>query len=379
MQNQNLETIFKSLDKVLKTNPDNAFTMPGDFYTSQAFLEIEREQLFANQWICVGRSEEIPNSGDYFTTKINDESIIIIRQPEQQIKALSNVCRHRAMPLVEGTGNTKTFVCPYHAWAYELNGQLKRAQGLAEHHNDFIQSCKLPEFKCELWHGFIFISLNTSAESLIESDSIKELEPFVQNMHIEDMRLIYSNEQQWDANWKCLVENFMEGYHLSVVHRKTLHPYTPTQLCQHIKGNDGFFGYYAGYPEDAATRGEPHPDVSEAEMKRSLMLCIPPASVFGISGFKITYNLIQPVSATRLQTKIGMLGIPADGDNDQQKLKAGVDLFTRTFAEDEAQLKNIMNGLHSKFYQSSLLAKADYEGTIWDFYNYIARNVKPVN
>ena len=94
--------------------------------------------------------------------------------------------------------------------------------------------------------------------------------------------------------------------------------------------------------------------------------------------FKVTYNLIQPVSATKLQTKIGMLGIPADSEEDQLKSKAGVDLFTRTFAEDEVQLQNIMRGLNSKFYQFSLLAKADYEGTIWDFYNYIARNVKPI-
>ena len=379
MQNQNLESIFTALGEVLKTDPDNAFTMPGEFYTSQAFLEIERKQLFEARWICVGRSEEIPNIGDYFTTQLNNESVIITRQADRKIKAMSNVCRHRAMPLVEGTGNANTFVCPYHAWTYDLNGQLKRAQGLAEHHSDFVQSCKLPAFKCEVWHGFIFINLNTNAQSLIESDSIKALEPYVQNMHIEDMRLIYSDVQQWDANWKCLVENFMEGYHLSVVHRKTLHPYTPTRLCQHIKGNDSFFGYYAGYPDDAATRGVPHSDVSEDEMKRSLMLCIPPASVFGISGFKVTYNLITPVSATRLQTKIGMLGIPADNEEDLDKSKAGVELFTRTFAEDEAQLQNIMRGLRSRFYQPSLLAKADYEGTIWDFYNYIARNIKPVH
>ena len=379
MKNENLNLIFSALNNVLRTDAENAFTMPGEFYTSVDFLEHEREQLFRRKWICVGRKEEIPQTGDYFTTELDGESIIIIRQADRQIKALSNVCRHRAMPLVEGTGNSKTFVCPYHAWTYELNGQLTRARGLGDHHNEFIQDCRLPEFKCEIWHGFIFINLDARAESLIASDSIKELEPYVRNMHMEDMRLIYSNTQAWDTNWKCLVENFMEGYHLSVVHRKTLHPFTPTRLCQHINGNDMFFGYYAGYPEEAESRGTPHPDVSQEEMKRSLMLCIPPASVFGISGFKVTYNLIQPISANRLRTKIGMLGIPADSEHEQQKSQAGVDLFTRTFAEDEAQLINIMRGLKSKFYHPSLLAKPDYEGTIWDFYNYVARNVKLID
>lgn len=379
MPEENMDLIFTALEKVLKTGPENAFTMPGEFYTSESLLELEREQLFSARWICVGRAEEIPQIGDYFTTQLTDEPVIIIRQPNHQIKALSNVCRHRAMPLVEGTGNTRAFTCSYHAWTYDLDGKLMHAQGLEDHHTNFIRDCRLPEFKCELWHGFIFINLDSSAESLIESDSIKQLEPYVRNMHMEDMCLIYSNVQEWDANWKCLVENFMEGYHLSVVHRKTLHPYTPTRLCQHITGNDSYFGYLAGYPEGAVSRGMPQTDLSDEEMKRSLMLCISPASVFGITGFKVTYNLIQPVSATRLRTKIGMLGIAPDSEQARQKLEAGVDLFTRTFSEDEVQLRKIMRGLKSKYYRQSVLAKADYEGTIWDFHNYIAKNLKPTD
>ena len=223
MPHQDLELIFESLNKVLKTSPENAFTMPLAFYISEDFLQHEKEQLFFKKWICVGREEEIPQAGDYFTTEVAREPIIIIRQADRQIKALSNVCRHRAMPLVEGEGNTKSLVCSYHAWTYGLNGQLLRAQGLDDHQGNFIKDCKLPEFQCESWHGFIFINLDFQAPSLVESDEIKQLEPHVRNMHMQDMRLIYSSVQQWDTNWKCLVENFMEGYHLSVVHKKTLH------------------------------------------------------------------------------------------------------------------------------------------------------------
>ena len=106
------------------------------------------------------------------------------------------------------------------------------------------------------------------------------------------------------------------------------------------------------------------------------MLGIAPASVFGISGFKVTYNLIQPVSATRLRTKIGMIGIPPANEEEQKMADAGRDLFTRTFAEDEAQLVNVMKGLQSRAYSSSVLANPDYEGTIWDFSRYLATNLK---
>ncbi|MFT4651092.1 MAG: phenylpropionate dioxygenase-like ring-hydroxylating dioxygenase large terminal subunit [Flavobacteriales bacterium] len=171
------------------------------------------------------------------------------------------------------------------------------------------------------------------------------------------------------------MENFLEGYHLSTVHRKTLHPFTPTKLSRHFDAGDGFLGFYSYYPEQAPSRGEPHPDLTEDEKRRSLMLGIAPSSVFGISGFKVTYNLIQPISATRLRTRIGMIGFPAKSDEEKRIAEAGVDLFIRTFAEDEAQLVNVMRGLRSRHYASSVLAKADYEGTIWDFYNYLANNL----
>ena len=178
-----------------------------------------------------------------------------------------------------------------------------------------------------------------------------------------------------DANWKCLVENFLEGYHLSVVHRATLHPYTPTHLSKYMNPRDDYFGFYSHYPEDAEVRGIPHPDLTEKEKRRSLMLGIGPSNVFGISGFKVTFNLIQPVSATRLRTKIGMLAHPSTTDEGKEYEQKGVDLFTRTFAEDKEQLTKVMRGLQSNNYRSSVLAIPDYEGVIWDFYKYLARNI----
>ena len=370
-----LNNIFELLGKVGQTEAVDGFTMPGSFYCSEELLELEREQLFRRKWICLGREEEIPASGDYMATDLVGEPVIIIRTSTGVVKALSNVCRHRGMPLLEGHGNCKRITCSYHAWTYDLDGDLVRAAGVDDRHADFIRDCRLPEFRCESWHGFIFVNLDTDAASFSESETVQVIEPMVEHMHIEDMRLIYSSEQEWDANWKCLVENFLEGYHLSTVHRKTLHPFTPTRLAQHFPGGSDHFGFYSWYPEEAPSRGAAHPDLDADEQRRSLMLGIAPSSVFGISGFKVTYNLIQPVSATRLRTKIGMIGIPPRNEEEQRIADAGVDLFTRTFVEDEVQLVKLMRGLQSRAYAPSVLAKADYEGTIWDFYRYLARNL----
>lgn len=370
-----LEMIFERLGQVTLTDPINAFTMPGSFYTSNALLELECEQLFRKKWICLGREEEIPSIGDYLATELVGEPIVLIRTNQNKLKALSNVCRHRGMPLVEGQGSLKAFTCPYHAWTYDISGRLLRAPGIDEHHKEFIQNCRLPEFQCQTWHGFIFVNLDPEASSFLESETARQIEPMVKHMHIEDMQLLFSEEQEWDANWKCLVENFLEGYHLSTVHRETLHPYTPTHLSQHFDAGDGFFGFYSYYPDDAPSRGISHPDLTEYERRRSLMLGIAPSSVFGISGFKVTYNLIQPISPTRLRTRIGMIGIPSTNDEERRVAEASVDLFTRTFAEDEIFLVKAMRGLQSRTYQSSVLAKPDYEGAIWDFYNYLAENL----
>jgi phenylpropionate dioxygenase-like ring-hydroxylating dioxygenase large terminal subunit len=116
MPDVDLEKLLKRLDAVLSTAPEDAFTMPGEFYTSPAFLELEREQLFRRKWVCLGRAEEIPAAGDYLATELVGEPIILVRTPADEIKALSNVCRHRAMPLLSGTGNCKRITCDSGCW-----------------------------------------------------------------------------------------------------------------------------------------------------------------------------------------------------------------------------------------------------------------------
>ena len=195
MTGSTITDIATRLNDVLHTDSSQAFTMPGTFYTSEELLALEREQLFRKKWICLGREEEVPEIGSYMATELVGEPVVLVRTSANVIKALSNVCRHRAMPLVQGRGKGKLFTCSYHAWTYDLNGELVRAPGVEKHHAEFLGNCRLPEFACELWHGFIFVNLDADADSLIESETVRELEPMVKNMHIEDMRILYASEQ----------------------------------------------------------------------------------------------------------------------------------------------------------------------------------------
>ena len=93
-----------------------------DAYRSPELHVLEVEQIFSREWLCVGREEYIPDTGDYYRFDLLGDSLIVVRGEDGQVRALSNVCRHRYMPLVDGEGNTERFVCPYHSWTYDTKG-----------------------------------------------------------------------------------------------------------------------------------------------------------------------------------------------------------------------------------------------------------------
>ncbi len=106
---------------------ERAQAMPKSVYTSPEFVAQEMEHIFAKDWICAGRAEALPNPGDYMTMDLAGEPVIVLRDRDGQMRALSNVCRHRMSTLLEGRGNVRAIVCPYHAWTYNLDGALRGA------------------------------------------------------------------------------------------------------------------------------------------------------------------------------------------------------------------------------------------------------------
>ena len=366
-----MENIVKRLGEYLTLNYDQARSMPPEFYTSEEVFELEQKRLFRKEWSCLGRIQQIPKAGDYFATVLLDEPLIVVRTKSDKIRVLSNVCRHRGTVLVEGTGNTKSFTCPYHAWSYDLNGELRRAP-LIEDRTDFVRkNCRLPTFSSEVWGGFIYANLDSTAPSL--SPQLEGLSALIKHYHMDDMVELHAEESIWETNWKCLTENFMEGYHLSTVHRKTLHPITPTRLCSHFPAGENYFGYFSVFPDNLPRRGQYHPDLTNDERQRSVMFAIPPLHVAGVSGHKVTYLYLHPESVSTVRVRRGIaFSDPNISDNDHKNV---VDLFEKTMAEDKIQLGRLQRGLQTRYLDTSPLAPANYEGTVWDFYHYLARKI----
>ena len=369
-----LSDLGKALKQSEQQTYDQAWSMPTSYYTDPAVLAVEREHLYGREWICIGRSDELPNPGDYMSFQLCDEPLVAVRGEDKKIRVLSNVCRHRGSLLTGGKGNGQRLVCPYHHWSYELDGKLAGAPRMEKHLSFDQANCRLPEFACEQWHGFVFVNLSQDPPPL--APRLKGLGQMIRNYHMEQMTTRYVIEDRWPVNWKCFIENFMESYHLSPLHRTTLHPMNPTRLSTHFKPGEAYFGYNAGFSPDLPRSTKGHPDLTDAEAMNCIMMAVPPGLVSGCSGDYSSFICVQPETVDRLRVKMGLMFYGdtwAQGDVDH-----AVQLFHQYMAEDKEVLTNMVRGLNSRHYQRGPLAPADFEGPVLDFYRYYSAHLAGV-
>lgn len=346
--------------------------MPAGFYNDPNVLDFEIEHLFLNGWLCVGRADEVPQPGDYFTLEMLGEPLVITRDKDNQVRVLSNVCRHRGSIIMKGSGNSAKFTCPYHKWTYALDGKLMAAPLMDESTGLDTKACALPSFRTAEWMGYVFVNLDGKAEDF--ADSVQGINPYVKNYHNEEMLTVQAGPEHWPVNWKLLAENFLEGYHLTPVHLNTLHPMCPTKLCEKVEGGPGFTGYKAHYSDNFEGRAPFHPDTTEEERNLSMMVWIYPGFVAAFSPNSTVFMSITPTGPDSLQTRWGVAAHKDTFESGEAQQRYD---FAGSFnAEDKERLVDVHKGLSTTRYSGrGHLAPADYEGTIWDFYQYVAKRL----
>ena len=180
---------------------ERAQAMPKSVYTSPEFAEAEERHIFAREWLCAGRADALANPGDYLTMEISGEPVIILRDREGVLRGMSNVCRHRMSTLLEGRGNVRTIVCPYHAWTYSLDGSLRGAPAMARNEGFCKEDVKLPPIRVENWHGWIMVTLNPDAPP--PSERLKGVERLVGHLPMEGYREFFREEFRWAPTGRC--------------------------------------------------------------------------------------------------------------------------------------------------------------------------------
>ena len=201
-------------------NPDlsRASTIPSRWYTDPAMLELERRRVFGGTWQVVGQAAAVAEPGSYLACEIAGEPIVVTRAKDGELRAFSNVCRHRGALITDGAGQASVLRCPYHAWTYALDGALvgqPEFEGVADW--DRTQIC-LPQFRTAVWGPFIFVSLSASAPPLPEVLGAIPGETAASGCPIEDLRLSRRRDYIIECNWKVYIDNYLEGYHLPAAH-----------------------------------------------------------------------------------------------------------------------------------------------------------------
>ena len=192
-----------------------ASTIPARLYNDPVYLELELGQVFAKTWQLVGRSEQLAGNGAYITAEIANESIVIVRDGET-LRGFHNICLHRAGPVASGCGKRQTMQCKYHGWTYNLKGELVRAPGMEGTANFSTSDFRLLPVQVATWGPLVFANLDLKAPPL--THFIEDIPDQCRRFRTEEMRYVMSREWRIDCNWKVYVDNYLEGYHVSVVH-----------------------------------------------------------------------------------------------------------------------------------------------------------------
>ena len=293
IQSPTVAQLRGTLAAIRRMAADQAQAMPASYYTSPEFQELEKEQIFRREWVCLGHLGEVANPGNFFTTELVGEPLLVVRDMDSEVRVLSNVCRHRGnLVELEGKGTRRAFTCSYHAWTYGADGRLLSAPLMDKVAGFDKANCALPSFRTEIWENFIFVNLERNAAPL--APRMAPLMPHIRNYRQDQRHLLFTDEDVWETNWKCLTENFMEGYHLTPTHSKTLHPITPTSLCEKIPGDENFTAYKSHFVPSWPERGPFPAELTAAEKRYSVLFCVFPSMVVAYAPNMTLYMCLRP-------------------------------------------------------------------------------------
>jgi len=187
-------------------------------YTSRAFFDREIESLWPRAWQWACREEHLQEVGDNYVYEVGPYSVIVIRSAEDRIQAFLNSCTHRGTKLLagEGSGYCAAFTCPFHGWAFELDGSVKNIPARWDFPHASDETHRLTEIPCELWGGFVFINMDRDARPLVEYLDV--LPEHFAHFPLEKRRIKVHVQKILPANWKTAQEAFMEAYHSVETH-----------------------------------------------------------------------------------------------------------------------------------------------------------------
>lgn len=284
----------------------DAETLPPWCYTSEQFFDREVDRIFKRTWNFLGREDEIANPGDYVTYDLFGESLIVVRNRANVLRAFVNSCRHRGTRMLHGNGNCRSITCPYHGWSYSLNGDLVGIAGMEETHNFDRRRYGLHPIRLETWDGFVFVNFSAHTAGLM--DHLGDLPDRLSSYNLADMVCVRRREYDLACNWKIYLENAMEDYHTPIVHKQSI----GAQITNPEIGRGEWGGIYmpakntiAVLPEDLPKAFPPISTLSGKPAEGAYFLVIYPSTFFATAQDCLWWLQQFPQGPNRTKLVIG--------------------------------------------------------------------------
>jgi len=347
----------------------SSWTLPPVAYTDTSVWDHEVDSIFRRDWICVARSSQVAEPGDYVAVDVVGQPVLVIRDDDGSVRAMSNVCLHRAMPLASGSGSARWIVCPYHQWSYGRDGSLHTAPLMGDEFD--IGSCHLPQLAVEEWQGFVFVTMNDDPPSL--APQLRALAAMLDEYGLGDLVIADTIDFDSPWNWKLLVENFMEAYHHIGPHRDTFQQSNPAK-DSFVVDNDGGPWSLLHMPGVAdLDESTDLPFLSRLDRERRadlLAACVYPSLLFAVSGTLGVWYEVVPRAHDQMTLRIHLLLEP-DVAADPGVVAALPEIregLSWIHGEDIPVNEGPWRGLHAPLAAQGRLSP--YEAAIWQFNQY---------
>jgi Rieske 2Fe-2S family protein len=344
-----------------KTLPDSLVkTLPGSAYSDPEMFAREQELIFEHMWFCAVRSSDIGKPGAFKTVQVGRESILVTRSRSGEARAFFNICRHRGAQLcTEESGEVKrSFQCPYHAWTYDLDGKLVAAPNLTKMPDVDRVEYGLRTVHVREWLGYVWVCVAKEAPSFDESvmgdvrTRLGDVES-IDNYDVEKLELGRRITYDVKANWKLIIENFMECYHCATIHpelTEVLPEFADGFAAQFFVGHGAHFGDdVKGFTVDGSEGFDRIPGVSEDQDRRYYAVTIRPQVFLNLVPDHVILHRMYPLAPDRTIVECDWLYLPEVVESGRD-LSHSVELFHRVNQQDFDACERCQAATNSRVY-----------------------------
>ena len=342
--------------------PGRARTLPGRAYTSPDVFDWERRRFVEGAWFCVGRASSVTDAGSQWCVRVGSESILLVRDERAALHAFFNVCRHRGHELLpeEARGRGRSIRCPYHGWAYRLDGTLRNAPRFDDVEGFEPLDHGLVPMGVAEWHGWVFVNVSGDAEPF--DRYLGNLDELVRPYAPERLQVGARRDYVVAANWKIVNENYHECYHCPSIHPE-LCKVTPPDSGTNFVAEGAWVGGSMDLREHAQTMslsgesgGVPLPGLTAELLRRVLYVGIFPNLLVSLHPDYVLTHRISPLSPGQSRIECEWLFPPEVAEQDGFDPGYAVDFWDITNHEDWRACEAVQRGVSSRGYRPGPLA-----------------------